>query len=99
MSNSTSLLVHRIIKGFADATIKVFIPLLIYKATGDLFLTFLFAFLTYIFESLSYMIFKKVIQKHGVLAIILHIIPESEDRNGHHGIDDHKVSIEACGDP
>ncbi len=75
MSNSTSLLIHRLIKGFADATIKVFIPLLIYKATGDLFLTFLFAFLTYAFESLSYLIFKKFIQKHGVLAIILHIVP------------------------
>ncbi len=75
MKNSSYLFLHRIFKGIADSTIKIFIPLLIYQATGDLVLSFVYCFIDYVFTGAFVLIFRKFIQKFSILSIILHIFP------------------------
>lgn len=76
MQDKTNLIfIHKVLKAFADSIIKVFIPLLIYKATLNMMLVFLYLSLYYAFGGLFNFLFKKFLQKYGVIAIILHTIP------------------------
>ena len=75
MTNSNSILLHRVFKGFADALVKGFSPLLIYNATHDLLLCFLYCAVDYILTAFCFVIFKKFIKKYPIVAIILHIFP------------------------
>lgn len=73
ISNSSSLMLHRILVGLADSTIKIFIPLLIYKQTQNVFLAFLFGLIDFFITALLFGILKKIIQKHPILSITLYI--------------------------
>ncbi len=75
MSNSTSIFLHRIFKGFADAIIKVFVPLLIFKATNNLFFSITYCVISYLLAALLFVCMKKIVAKYPILCIILHIIP------------------------
>ena len=75
MRNSTYILIHRIIKGIADASIKIFIPLLILQKTADWNLTFLYLIVAFGLTSVFFFGLKKFIQKFKLLSIILHIVP------------------------
>lgn len=75
MKNSSYLFLHRIFKGIADSTIKIFIPLLIYQATGNIVLSFVFCFVDYALTGVLFLCFRKFIQKFSILSIILHIFP------------------------
>ncbi len=75
MENSSYLFLHRIFKGIADATIKIFIPLLIYKETGNFMLCFTYCFVDYALTSVFFLVFRKFIQKFSILSIILHVFP------------------------
>ena len=69
------IFLHKLFKALGDSTIKIFIPLFILKNTNDLRLSFLYL-LTYSVSTLLLMILlKKMIQKFGVICIILHAIP------------------------
>lgn len=62
-------------RGMADATIKVFVPLLILKATGSLMLSFVYLVVNYFIASVLFFALKKFIQKYMFLCLILSIIP------------------------
>lgn len=72
---TNNIFFHKIFKAIADSTIKIFIPLYILKATGDLWLSIIYL----IAQSLCVLIFmfalKKLLHHHGLLCIILHCIP------------------------
>lgn len=74
-SDSSYIFLHRMFRGMADATIKVFIPLLILKATGNLMLSFVYLVANYFFASVLFAVLKKFIQKYMFLCLILSIIP------------------------
>lgn len=75
VSHSTNLLLHRVFKGIADSTIKVFIPLLIYKSTGSLLLAFLYGIINHFTNFVLFFTMKPFIQKRPTLSIILHVVP------------------------
>jgi hypothetical protein len=75
LSHSTNLLLHRVFKGIADSTIKVFIPLLIYKSSGSLLLAFLYGIINHFVNFILFFAMKPIIQKKPTLSIILHIAP------------------------
>lgn len=75
MKNSTYLFIHRVLKGIADATIKIFIPLLILQTTGKLYLSFVFALTNYLFTAFFFIVLKRFIQKYSLFSIIIHVIP------------------------
>lgn len=75
LSHSTNLLLHRVFNGIADSTIKVFIPLLIYKSTGSLLLAFLYGIINHFVNFVLFFAMKPIIQKKPTLSIILHIVP------------------------
>ncbi len=74
-NNSTYIFLHRILKGFADALVKLFIPLLIYKATQDLMYSLLFCVITYAVTGVLFAVLRKFMTKFPILVIILHVIP------------------------
>ena len=72
---SNAIFTHKLLKAIADSIIKLFIPLYILKTTGSVELSLGYLTLYSFFVFAFLFIFKKFIQKYGVLAIILHFIP------------------------
>ena len=72
---TNNIFFHKIFKAIADSTIKIFIPLYILKITNNLYLSILFLVTQSLCVLLSMFLFKKLLQKHGLLCIILHCIP------------------------
>ena len=66
---------HKFIGNFATSLVGTFIPLMIYKATGDLRLAVLFIFGQCLCRLLSNHIFKKFYSKYPQLTLILRVIP------------------------
>ena len=75
MKNNQLIYIHRFLKAFADAIIVVFIPLYILKESNQLNLSILYLISYSLFVMLFMFLFKKIIQKYGVITIILHFIP------------------------
>lgn len=75
MNKTSYLLLHRLLKGIADCTIKAFIPILIYKATSNIMLCFMFIIIDYCVTSLCFRVLKKIIQKHTLFCLIISTIP------------------------
>ena len=75
ISNSNILFIHRVLKGIADAIISVFIPLIIYKQTGNLVLSFVFIAVQRTSMCFYGAFFKKFIRSHPVICITFHFIP------------------------
>lgn len=76
MKNRTNLIfLHKLIKAFADSLIKAFIPLIILKASNNMVLVMLYLNVYYIMCGVLNIVLKRFLQKYGVIAIILHIIP------------------------
>lgn len=74
MDKSDALFIHRVINGMADSFISIFIPILIYKLTNDLSLSFVYLVAYTSTLTLSYAFLRKIMQKHSVLAIFLHSV-------------------------
>lgn len=76
MINRTNLIfTHKLITAFADSLVKVFIPLIILKGTGDMMLTMFYLCVYYLLCAFFNIVLKKFLQKYGVIAIVLHAIP------------------------
>ncbi|MBO5884777.1 MAG: MFS transporter [Clostridia bacterium] len=76
IKNKTNLIyIHKIIKAVADSIIKVFIPLIILKASGNINYVMIYLCSYYFLCALLNIALKKFLQKYGVIAIILHSIP------------------------
>ena len=74
MKNSTALALNRVFKSIADSAIKVFIPILIYKNTGNLSYAFLYLALSSLVNALAYVVLKNFLKKYSVLAVSLHAL-------------------------
>ena len=72
---SNMLFIHRIFNGIANAVFGIFVPLLIYTATGNLVLAFLFTAIKCFCDAVLFLVGKKLIRKHTILSLILSIIP------------------------
>ena len=75
MGKDNLIFIHKLIKAIADAIIIVFIPLYILKSTDDIRLAMLYLICFSLFVILFMFILKKIIQKYGVICIMLHFIP------------------------
>lgn len=74
-NKSNMIFLHKLIKSFADSMIKIFVPILILQATNDMIQVILYLNVYYIFCGLFTFVLKKLLQKYGIIAIMLHIIP------------------------
>lgn len=72
---SNKLFFHRMLNGIADATIKTFIPIIIYNQTKNLTMCFLYCFISFAVTALLFYLLKTFMKKHSALAILIHIIP------------------------
>ena len=75
LDKSTYVFMHKFFNAIADSIIKVFVPLIIFKLTGNIFFAFLYLGTKSLLSGLFNILFKKFIIKYGVIAIILHIFP------------------------
>lgn len=74
--NQTNLIfLHKLIKSFADSLVKAFIPLIILKNTNSLLLVAIFLIAEYSFFCVFNLGLKKFLQKYGIVAMVLHIVP------------------------
>ena len=75
MTNKTNaIFLHKVIKAISDSMVKVFIPLLILKSTNMMY-AILYICSYYLFCTIFNIIFRKILQKYGIFAIILHSFP------------------------
>ena len=74
MKSNNLIFIHKLLKAFADAIIIVFIPLYILKNTNQLSLSMIYLIAYSSFVILYMFIFKRLIQRFGVITIILHFI-------------------------
>ena len=75
LSNSSYVFIHRVFKGFADALVRAFVPLIIFKQTGDLKLCLIWVMLNQFITALLFFSLKNVVKKYPITSIIIHIIP------------------------
>ena len=75
MKNGNLIFIHKLLKSIADSIIIVFIPLYILKETNDIRLSLFYLIVFSLFVLFFMFILKKLIQKYGVLAMIIHFIP------------------------
>lgn len=76
MNNKTNLIfLHRLFKALGDSTILVFVPLYILKSTNDITLPFIYLLANSITSLILMLVGRKVIQKYGVIGVLLHFIP------------------------
>ena len=75
MDRSNSIFLHKLFKAIADAIIIVFIPLYIIKETDDYRLSIAYLIAFSLFVIFFMFVLKKLIQKFGVICIMLHFIP------------------------
>ena len=75
-SNRTNLIfLHKLMKAFADSLIKVFLPLIILKNSGNFMFVIIYLNSYYLLCGVLNVVLKKFLQKYGIIAIILHTIP------------------------
>lgn len=76
MKNRTNLIfTHKLIKAFADSMVKAFVPLIILKNTNNMLLVMLYLNSYYLLCGVLNIVLKKFLQKYGVIAMALHIVP------------------------
>ena len=75
MKKGNQIFIHKLLKSIADSIIIVFIPLYILKVTNDFRLSMAYLIIFSLFVLFFMFILKKIIQKYGVLAMIIHFIP------------------------
>ncbi len=75
MKNQNNIFIHKLLKSIADSIIIVFIPLYVLKTTNDFRLSMAYLIIFSLFVLFFIFVLKKLIQKYGVLAMILHFIP------------------------
>ena len=75
MGKDNLIFIHKLLKAIADAIIIVFIPLYILKITSDIKLSMAYLIMFSLFVIMFMLIFKKLIQKYGVICIMIHFIP------------------------
>jgi len=74
-SKTNLIFTHKMIKAFADSMIKVFMPLIIYKASNNMLFAIIYLCAFEPLCALLNLVLKKVLQKYGVITIIIHFIP------------------------
>ena len=70
-----SIFLHKTLNGLADSLIKIFVPVIILKATQNIYLAILFMIIRPLTFVLFNLLLKKFLTKYPKLSIILHIIP------------------------
>lgn len=75
MGKDNLIFIHKLLKAIADAIIIVFIPLYILKMTNDIRLSMGYLIIFSCFVIFFMLVLKKIIQKFGVICILIHFIP------------------------
>lgn len=73
--NSTLLFWHRLLRGIANSAIELFIPLIIYTKTNNIYFALLFSLAQAVFATLGFLFGRKGIRKFPVFFIILSLVP------------------------
>ena len=69
------LFLHKLLKAVGDSIVKVFIPLIIFRACNNMYLVILFACLHYFLSGVLNIVLRRFLQRKGVIAIFLSIAP------------------------
>ncbi len=69
------LFLHKLLKAVGDSIVKVFIPLIIYRACNNMYLVILFLCLHYFLSGVLNIVLRRFLQRKGVIAIFLSIAP------------------------
>lgn len=75
MKKDSNIFIHKLLKAIADSLILIFIPLYILKQTNNINLSMLYLVIYSAFVMVFIVLLKKIIEKYGVLSIIIHFIP------------------------
>lgn len=75
MKRDNLIFIHKLLKAIADSIIIVFIPLYILKETNDFKMSMAYLIIYSLFVMLFMLIFKRIIQKYGVITMMIHFIP------------------------
>lgn len=75
MKHDNLIFIHKLLKAIADSIIIVFIPLYILKETNDFKMSMAYLIIYSLFVMLFMFVFKKIIQKYGVITMMVHFIP------------------------
>ena len=75
MNTSKHIFMHKLFKALADSIIKTFIPLYIFKQTGNLNLAVAYLIAQSFFTLLTMSFLKKVLEHQTVFCVIIHCIP------------------------
>lgn len=74
MKKDNLIFLHKLLKAIADSIIKIFIPLFILKTTDNIYLSIGYLTIYSILTNIILLSFKKIIEKYGIITIILHFI-------------------------
>lgn len=72
---NNALFLHKSLNGLADSLIKIFIPIIVLKITGNIYFVLLFMILRPVFFVIFNILFQKFLRKYPTLSICIHIIP------------------------
>ena len=69
------LFLHKLLKAIGDSIVKVFIPLIVYRASNNMYFVILFCCLHYFLSGVLNILLRRFLQRYGVVAIFLSMIP------------------------
>ncbi len=72
---SNFLFLHKFLKAIGDSIVKVFIPLIVYRASNNMGLVILFLCVHYCLSGVLNIVLRRFLQRYGVLSIFLSMIP------------------------
>ena len=69
------LFLHKLLKAIGDSIVKVFIPLIVYRASNNMLLVILFCSVHYCLSGVLNILLRRFLQRYGVVSIFLSMIP------------------------
>ena len=69
------LFLHKLIKAIGDSMVKLFVPLIIYRASGNMGLVILYLCVHYFASGVLNILLRRFLQRQGVIAIFLSMVP------------------------
>ncbi len=73
-NENTCMAVHRVLVGIGDNLFKAFYPVLIYNATGSIFLAVLFILMKYVSSAICNYLFKKLFYRNALIFVTLNVV-------------------------
>ncbi len=69
------LFLHKLLKAIGDSIVKVFIPLIVFRASNNMHFVILFCCVHYFLSGVLNILLRRILQRYGVVCIFLSMIP------------------------